>query len=365
MTTSEIDAYIALNSLPAIGPSNFYNLRSRFGSCAAVFDAGGESLNEVNGVGPKSAEQIMQCKPAEAAQRERKRAEKENVRIVTTMDDGYPKNLRASHSPPPVLYIAGTLADADIIALAIVGTRSPTPYGKIMGENFAATLARRGFTIVSGLARGIDTTAHRAAIEAGGRTIAVLGCGLDLCYPPENHDLFKKILSQGAVISQFPFGTEPDKRNFPIRNRIISGLSLGVLVVEAGEKSGTTITAYGALEEGREVFAIPGRADSPKSIGCHRLIQKGAKLVMSPEDVVVEFPPEVQVLTQKPGAVGTLDLSENTQKVLATLSGEERHVDFIINKLQLPPSVVLGVLLELELRGIVRQLPGKLFARLE
>jgi DNA processing protein len=365
MKLAEHEAYIALNSLSLLGPNNFHNLLARFGSAAEVFNAGLDSLKSVSGIGPKSAEQILSCKPETAAQKERKIAEKEKVRIITTLDPEYPKNLIAAHPPPPVLYVGGDFKDEDRIAIAIVGTRSPTPYGKIMGENFSATLARRGFTIVSGLARGIDTSAHRAAINAGGRTFAIIGTGLDKCYPPENRDLVEKIRQNGAVISQFPFGTEPDRQNFPIRNRIISGLSLGVLVVEAGDKSGTMITAYGALDEGREVFAVPGRADSSKSVGCHKLIQKGAKLVTSPDDVISEFSPEIQELVQNPSKGVAKKLGESALGVISLLEGSEKHIDFLIGELKLPPSVVLGLLLELELKGLVRQLPGKFFAKLE
>jgi DNA processing protein len=364
MKRDETGAYIALNALPAIGPNNFYNLLARFGSAAAAFGAGKDALTAVDGIGPKTAGQILQCKPEETAARELKTAERLKIDILTVFDERYPKNLKSSHNPPPVLYVAGTITDADRLALAVVGTRSPTPYGRIMGENFSATLAKRGLTIVSGLARGIDTIAHRAAIDAGGRTIGVTGCGLDICYPPENQDIFTKIRSHGAVVSQFPFGAEPEKRNFPIRNRIISSLSIGVLVIEAGDKSGTLITAYGALEEGREVFAIPGRVDSPKSIGCHRLIQKGAKLVTSPDDVVAEFPPEVQALTQKPETKKGMDLSADARAIMSLLNEGERHIDFLIGESKLPPSVALGILLELELKGAVRQLPGKFFAQL-
>jgi DNA processing protein len=214
------------------------------------------------------------------------------------------------------------------------------------------------------MARGIDTTAHQAAIKAGGRTVAVLGTGSDICYPPENRELMQKIKSHGAVVTQFPFGTEPDRQNFPVRNRIISGLSLGVLVVEAGDKSGTLITAYGALDEGREVFAIPGRADSSKSIGCHKLIQKGAKLVMSPDDIIAEFPPEIQEFVRRAEPVVEHRLGKDAENLVALLKENERHIDFIIGELNLPSSVVLGILLDLELKGVVRQLPGKYFAAL-
>lgn len=360
----ERDAYIALNSLSLVGAVNFRNMLTVFGSAEAVFGADAETLRRIQVVGPKTAEQIVSCKPGDASAREKKLAKKEGVEIITTLDEAYPKNLLASHPPPPVLYVAGDLIKEDAIAMAVVGTRNPSPYGKIMGENFSATLSKRGFCIVSGLARGIDTTAHQSALRAGGRTIAVVGTGLDLCYPPENRELVQKIKSHGAVVSQFPFGTEPDRQNFPVRNRIISGLALGVLVVEAGEKSGTMITAYGALDEGREVFAIPGRADSPKSVGCHKLIQRGAKLVVSPDDVVAEFPPEIQAVVRRPESAEENNIGKNAEAIVELLKGEERHIDFLIGELKLPSSVLLGLLLELELKGFVRQLPGKYFAAL-
>lgn len=362
MSMDEAGAAIALNALSAVGPATFQRLRARFGSCAAVFGVGEETLKQVEGVGPKAAAQVAACDPGRVAERERETARKRGAFIVTLFEEGYPRNLRAAHQPPPALYVAGTLREEDALAVAVVGTRGPTPYGKIMAENFSAALSRRGLAIVSGMARGVDTTAHRAAIDAGGRTIAVLGSGLDVCYPPENRDIYARIAGQGAVVSQFPFGTEPDKRNFPIRNRTISGLSLGVLVIEAGEKSGAAITAYGALDEGREVFALPGRIDSAQSVGCNRLIQRGAKLVTSPDDVVSEFPPEVQAALSAPSGKGAVPLSPDAEKLAALLGSGELHIDQLIDASGLSSSVALGLLLELELGGVVRQLPGKLFA---
>ncbi len=366
MKITEADARIALNALSNIGPANFQNLLTRFGSAADALAAPAAALEETPGIGPKAAAQIVACDGVKTAARDRAIAEKEGVAIVTLLDDGYPANLAMAHTPPPVLYIAGGISREDALAIAVIGTRSPSPYGRIAAENFTAMLARRGLTIVSGMARGIDTMAHRAAIEAGGRTIAVLGCGLDRCYPPENKELFKQIARSGAAISQFPFGAEPDKRNFPIRNRVISGLSLGVLVIEAGEKSGTMGTAYGALDEGREVFAVPGRIDSPKSVGCNRLLQKGAKLVTSADDVVNEFPPAVRAALAAPGASeGRAPLSPDAGRIVALLKNGERHVDYLVEGSGMPSGVVLGILLEMELMGTVRQLPGKLFALLE
>ncbi len=364
MSIAETDAYIALNTLGSIGPVNFHNLLRRFGCAAKAFKASASQLEEVPGIGPKTASQIAACKPEKTAARERDAARKTGASIVTLLDDGYPKNLTLSHTPPPVLYIAGKVVSEDALAVAVIGTRSPTPYGRIAAENFTAMLAGRGLAIISGMARGIDTLAHKAALAAGGRTLAVMGSGLDKCYPPENSGLFKEIAAAGAVISQFPFGAEPDKRNFPIRNRTISGLSLGVLVIEAGEKSGTMITAYGALDEGREVFAVPGRIDSPRSVGCHRLIQKGAKLVLTPDDVVNEFPPGVRAVLAAPGTKETPPLPPDAERVLALLREGEQHVDTLVEQTGLPSGVLLGILLEMELAGRVRQLPGKLFALL-
>lgn len=365
MKISEADARIALNTLSNIGPANFSNLLARFGSAEAALKAPAAELEETPGIGPKAAAQIAACDGPKTASRERAAAEREGMAIATLLDGGYPNNLKMAHTPPPALYIAGEIRAEDALAVAVIGTRSPSPYGRITVENFTAMLATRGLTIVSGMARGIDTMAHRAALAAGGRTIAVLGSGLDRCYPPENKDIFRQIAKAGAVVSQFSFGTEPDKRNFPMRNRVISGLSLGVLVIEAGEKSGTMSTAYGALDEGREVFAVPGRIDSPKSIGCNQLLQKGAKLVISPDDVVNEFPPAVQAALANPAAEKAhAPFSPDAGRITALLNNGERHVDYLVEGSGLPSGVVLGILLELELRGTVRQLPGKLFALL-
>ncbi|GMT41897.1 MAG: DNA polymerase [bacterium] len=365
MSLNEPDAYIALNSLTGIGVANFGNLLGRFGYAANVFKMAVSSLREVKGIGPITADQITSCRPQKTADAEKRKAQKLKVRIITALDEGYPQNLKTLHASPPLLYVAGEIMETDAIAVGVVGTRRPTAYGRISTENLSAMLAAMGFTIVSGLARGVDSFAHRAALEAGGRTIAVLGCGLDLCYPPENRGLSEKIRENGAVVSQFCFGTEPEKRNFPVRNRVISGLSLGVLVTEAGTKSGALITAYAALDEGREVFAIPGRIDYAQSVGTNGLIQKGAKLVKNLEDIVEEFPVEV---------VSYLSLSEESEqhalsgdevKLLALLAEDERHIDHLINGSGLPSGVVLGILLELEIKGVVRQLPGKLFAKLK
>lgn len=365
MSLSETDARIALNSLPGIGVNNFHNLINGLGSAVIVFGSNAARLREVDGIGPKTAEQIKSCSPQKRADSEKRIADKKNIRITIFGNKDYPANLKTLFISPPVLYIAGGITEEDGLALGIVGTRRATPYGRILSENLSATLAAKGLTIVSGLARGVDTFAHNAALNAGGRTIAVLGCGLDTCYPPENRRLFEKIPENGAVVSQFAFGTEPEKRNFPVRNRIISGLSLGLLVIEAGEKSGALISAYAALEEGRELFAVPGRADSPQSAGTNRLIQKGAKLVTCADDVIEEFIPGVrELLTKNDAEKGEkAPLSGQEEKLLSLLNENEKHVDYLIEKSGFASGVVLGILLELEIKGVVMQLPGKLFAK--
>ncbi|MEE8483479.1 MAG: DNA-processing protein DprA [Nitrospinota bacterium] len=358
-----MEAYIALNSLTSIVVNNFYALMEAFGSADDVFGANMHALRAVDGVGPETARQIKECDPRKTADKERKAAGKNGVKIVAEFEEDFPKNLKTLHKPPPVIYIAGEITGEDRLAISIVGARKFSVYGRIIAEDFSATLAARGLTVVSGMARGIDTIAHKGALKAGARTIAVLGSGLDVCYPPENRELFDKIKNQGAVVSQFPFGTGPEKRNFPIRNRVICGLGFGVLVIEAGEKSGANITAYAALDEGREVFAVPGRIDSPKSAGTHRLIQRGAKLVTCADDVIDEFPPEVRALLERQESGREVELSNDEKKVMALLDSSERHVDYLIEKSGMPSGVVLGILLELELKGVVRQLPGKVFAR--
>lgn len=364
MILKEQDAYIALNSLTGIGVNNFYNLLAKFGGAAQVFKTGGSGLREVNGIGPKTAEQINSCKPQKTADAERKKAQKMKARIITALDEDYPENLKKLHTSPPLLYVAGDIKKEDSTSIALVGARRPTHYGRISTENLSAMLAVAGFTIVSGGARGVDSFAHRSAMEAGGRTIAVLGSSLDRCYPPENFKLFASVREHGALVSQFCFGTGPEKRNFPIRNRIISGLSLGTLVTEAGHKSGALITAYAALDEGREVFAIPGRIDSPMSVGTNGLIQRGAKLVTKPEEIIEEFPPEVIARLSVAEKRDKAELTGDQLKILSFLEENERHIDYLINRSGLPSGVVLGILLEMEIKGVIRQLPGKFFARL-
>jgi DNA processing protein len=298
------------------------------------------------------------------------RLHKAQITVLTLVDPNYPHHLRWIADPPLVLYIRGAFQPADHLALAVVGSRKPSNYGKAVAQRFSAEIVQHGFTVVSGLARGIDSIAHQSALQAGGRTLAVLGSGINVIYPPENSRLVEAISDHGVVLSEFPLDTKPDRWNFPRRNRIISGLSLGTLVVEAAVQSGALLTARHALEQGREVFAVPGRVDTPGSQGTHKLIKSGAKLVEGIDDILEEFPdivrhsPAPNVATMSHATPSPADLSAEEARLLALLYPEESHIDGLIQRSQLPAHVVASILVTLELRGLVRQFPGKYFARL-
>ncbi|ETW97526.1 MAG: hypothetical protein ETSY1_22325 [Candidatus Entotheonella factor] len=297
------------------------------------------------------------------------------VTLLTLADAAYPLALRWIADPPAVLYMRGQLTPSHQLAVAVIGSRKPNAYGKMSAQRFSQTLAEYGYTVVSGLARGIDSLAHQGALQAGGQTLAVLGSGINMVYPPENQRLYNQICDQGAVLSEFPLHTKPDRWNFPRRNRIISGLSLGTLVIEAAASSGSLHTARHALDQGREVFAVPGRIDDPNSRGTNGLIKKGAKLVETIDDILDELPEAVRTSAQRvqeveaaletePGLQAVpVDLSPQETQILALLSATETHIDAISTTTQLPVHVVAGILLTLELRELVQQLPGKFFVR--
>ena len=288
MTSRE--AYIALNMIDGVGPIRVRALRDRFGEAQAILAASKTELMQVEGVGEEVARSIMGWREKVDLDAELQRVEKAGVRVVCRDDAEYPKNLREIYDPPLVLYVKGKLTERDALAIAVVGSRRTTLYGQDMARKLAFQLARVGVTVVSGLARGIDTAAHNGALQAKGRTVAVIGCGIDIVYPTENKKLADEIVEKGgAVVTEFPFGVQPDRQNFPMRNRIISGWSLGVVVVEANLKSGALITANQAGEQGRQVFAVPGRADSILSKGANKLIKDGAKLTEDVEDILSEF----------------------------------------------------------------------------
>ena len=299
------------------------------------------------------------------------RVQSMGVSVMTLGDGDYPQALRWIPDPPPVLYIRGTLRPEDSLAVAVVGSRKPSPYGQLTVQRLSTELAQHGFTVVSGMARGIDSLAHQGALQGGGRTVAVLGSGINVVYPPEHRRLYEAIMAQGAVVSEFPCDTKPDRWNFPRRNRIISGLTLGTLVIEASDQSGSLHTARHALEQGREVFAVPGRIDVPSSRGTNNLIKRGAKLVEGIGDILEELPTAVRLAVGQRGSTSgyadevqiPTDLTPEEVRVLALIPPEETHIEAVIQASQLPAHVVASILVTLELRGLVRQFPGKFFAR--
>jgi DNA processing protein len=366
------EAYIALNMIDEIGPVRVRALLERFGTPEAILSAPRGELMRVEGVGEEVARNVAHWREHVDLDAELARIEKSGVRVVTGDDDGYPKNLREIYDPPLVLYVKGALRENERMAIAIVGSRRTTLYGQEMARKLAYQLARLGVPVVSGLARGIDTAAHKGALQAKGRTVAVIGCGIDIVYPSENKKLADEIVAKGgAVVTEFPFGVKPDRQNFPMRNRVISGWSLGVVVVEANLKSGALITANQAAEQGRQVFAVPGRADSILSRGTNKLIKEGAKLTEDAEDILSEFEyllPQGQGETLKEpahtgGTKAAVKLSDTEEKVMALIGNEEAAIDEIIRGSGLTSGCISATLLSLEMKRLVRQLPGKTFVR--
>jgi DNA processing protein len=372
----DLTAWVALKSVEGVGNVAYRNLLAAFGSPDRVFDATLPQLEQTAGLNHKTARNIKDFRGLQRARAEIDRAAREGVSIVTVKDPAYPERLRRIYDYPPLLYIKGTLTPEDI-PVAVVGSRNASPYGRFVTERLCRELALRGVTVVSGLARGIDTCAHRGALAGRGRTIAVMGCGIDVIYPLDNRKLHGEIVSNGAVVTEFPFGTEPDRPHFPARNRIISGMSLGVLIVEAGEKSGSLITARCALEQGREVFAVPGSIDLPGSRGTNSLLRQGAKLVERVEDILEEILPQLehrpavpQRETSGPASMQAAQttpasareaLTEKESRLLGFITEKPLDADTIINRSGLAAAEVLAGLLSLELKGHVLQLPGKLF----
>jgi len=368
--------WLALTRVEGLGTRGAHQLVQHFGSAPAVYMA---SLTELEACGlPASVAQAIFAQTGlKDATTDREAAAKAGARLVTYSDDDYPLLLKQIPDPPLVLYVRGDARVLSQHALAIVGTRKPTAYGQSVAHRLAGDLAQRGLVVVSGLARGIDSAAHHGALEAHGLTVAVLGSGIDVIYPRENRRLAEKIMEKGAMITEFPLGTSPAPENFPIRNRIISGLALGVVVVEAAEYSGSLITARLAVEQNREVFAVPGNITSAQSFGPNHLIKQGAKLVDQWMDVVEEFPAEVRVQLlpsaeasqEKPGPLGSASLFEQTltpdqKAVFEVLRPDEAlFVDSIVAASELSQPRVLTALLELEMSGLIRQLPGKNFIR--
>jgi DNA processing protein len=362
-----IDA-LRLSLIPGVGPRTRKALLERFQTPKAVLQAAPSELREVYGVGPKLAHKIAEADRQSDVESEIARCRQQGIEILIEAHDAYPRMLREIHDPPGVLFVRGTIQPNDGLAIGIVGTRHATQYGLRQAERLAAGLARAGLTVVSGLARGIDAAAHRGALSAGGRTIAVLGSGVMNIYPPEHHQLAVDVAAQGYVVSESPPQAEPLPGTFPQRNRLISGLSLGVVVVEAAEQSGALITAKHAMEQGREVFAVPGNIDSRASHGCHRLIRDGAKLIESVDDILEELGPLVEATPRTDGQVihhpAELLLSDVEQKVLSAIGSSATSIDQVVAQCQLPIAQVLATVSVLEMRHLVRRLSGATVLRL-
>ena len=358
---------LCLLSTPKIGPHKIRLLIAHFRDPAEVLKASPRALIRVPGIDKKIASNIVHNKDGEGfADDQLKQVNKLGARIVTIWDPEYPELLKRIYDPPALLYVLGKFTTLDRSAVAIVGTRTPSAYGELVAESFSRDLAQLGLTIVSGLARGIDTLAHSAALKAKGRTIAVLGSGLDVPYPSENRKLLEDVAAHGAVVSEFAMGTKPDATNFPRRNRIVSGLTLGTVVVESAEDGGAMITASTALDQNREVFAVPGSIMEKRSAGPHRLVREGrAKLVQNIDDILEELGPHLRHLLKRdraPEIAAEISLFE--KKVFDVLSNEPIHIDALAELAQTCVADALVHLLSLEFKGLVRQLPGKMFMKL-
>jgi DNA processing protein len=363
------EALVALNMVEGVGPVRARSLLEQFGDATAILKATRHELLRVRNIGEDTAENIAAWEKSVDLAGELKRIKDFGCHVLISSDEDYPASLREIYDPPLVLYVKGKLSPKDKNAVAMVGSRTTTHYGIETARKLAYQLAYVGVTVVSGGARGIDTAAHQGALSGKGRTVAVLGTGINLVAPPENAELFERIAEHGAVITQFPFNRPADKQSFPIRNRIVAGMTLGTVVVEANLTSGSLITANFATEYGRQVFAVPGRIDSPRSKGCHDLIKKGAKLCESVEDILSEFEYLFPAVNRPPspgetGILPALELSENEQKILAALKNDdETTIDEVIRASNLPSSAVSVALFSLEMKRLVKQLPGKLFIR--
>lgn len=356
--------WIGLKSVPGIGNVAFRRLLERFDSPEAALNAPPAALAGIKGVNASVVDGLKSGEWRRFAEEECRRLEAGNVRLVTYISRDYPKSLFEIPDSPPFLYVKGELRSHEL-SVAIVGSRRATSYGVMTTAKLAEALAANGVCVVSGMARGVDTAAHKGALRAGGRSIGVLGCGVDKVYPPENRQLFEEMANSGCLVSEFPLGTMPLAENFPRRNRIISGLSSGVLVIEAAEKSGSLITAQYALEHGRDVYAVPGNISFATSRGCNRLIKQGAKLVDCVEDILEELPAHALASAGAPllhPAPRTFALTPKEASIYELLSRSPLHIDDIISQTELTAGDVSSMLLHLELKGAVTPLPGTHYA---
>jgi DNA processing protein len=360
--TDPILYWIGLSSIAGVGKGTFRKLVNEFGSPERTLSASADALKKIDRLSDKVIDEIVSASWREYAEQELARATAAGIEIITVESETFPESLRTIPDPPNYLFVKGRLQPEDTNAIAIVGTRKPTHYGKTATRQIAGDLAHAGFTIVSGLARGIDTEAHFGALAAKGRTIAVLGCGIDVAYPPENKGLIEAIAKSGAVIAENPFGTQPEAGYFPARNRIISGLSRGTVIIEASEDSGSLITAKNTLEQGRKLFAVPGNIGLATSKGPNSLIKQGAALVESAEDILqaLEMP---GIGTQSTNQRPLPSLTQDEETVFKCITNEPKHIDIIMSETRSPAGKLGGVLINLELKGLAKQLPGKYFVR--
>jgi DNA processing protein len=376
--SSDIENWLKLLRADGVGPVTFAKMIKFFGSAERVLGASVSELAKIDGIGYKTAERIASSREKFDVGAELELARKLGVWLVNLADERYPPVLKRIYDPPPVLYVKGSLDRQDNLAMSIVGSRHCSLYGQEQASRFAHFLGSAGFTICSGMARGIDTAAHQGALSAGGRTIAVQGCGLARVFPPENKKLFEMIAESGACLSELPLQAEPLAVNFPPRNRIIAGLSLGTIVVEAAPRSGALITAKAALDYDREVMAVPGKIDSPLSRGAHQLIKQGARLIESVEDImealgqigeqlqehVSNSAEEAATKAEKSlFDAGQLKLSDAEKKIHDYLTKEPTHIEQIIAETNLTAGVVNATLISLRLKGLIKQYPGSLFAK--
>ena len=377
--SQDIGLWLKLIRAEGIGPVTFRRLLKRFGTVDRIFGASVSELTKVDGIGNKTAERIFRTRDKFDPEKELTLADKLGVYVINLDDDRYPPPLKSIPDAPPVLYVKGEFQRSDSLAVAIVGSRRCSAYGSEQSSRFAHLLASAGFTIISGMARGIDTAGHRGALSACGRTIAVQGCGLSNIFPPENEELFAKISENGACVSELPLGYQPLAENFPARNRIIAALSMGVVVIEATAKSGALLTVKASLEYNREVMAVPGKIDSYLSAGAHKIIKQGAKLVDCIEDVMealgyigqgmkthaAKAAEKAEKESDMPlFDIARLNLSDNERAVIALLDGDPLHTDEVVGKTQLGAGAVNSALISLRLKGLIKQLPGNLFKKL-
>jgi DNA processing protein len=362
-SSESIVAWIALKMIPNLGNITYRRLLDRFGDPEAVFSATLDDLREIEGLRLLTAKSIVAKAWEGDPEAELARVKKSGSRLITFFDSCYPSDLKEIHDPPPLLYLKGNDIPQSKIVIAVIGSRNPTHYGLKITEEICQSLAIRNIVIASGMARGIDSAAHWGCLRGNGHTVAVLGSGIDVIYPKSNNRLYNHIIDNGSVITEFPLGTPPEAKNFPIRNRIISGLSKGIVVIEASKRSGSLITASLALEQGREVLAVPGSIESFKSTGTHFLIKHGAKLVENADDILQElglnFPYSKKGIKSREVPLQYMEVDE--KRIYDILCYYPLHIDDIAKNSNMESAKVAGLLTSLELKGIIKQLPGKMF----